>query len=84
MQSLKNFRYYIGSTDHIQKRLDQHNKGYVKSTKNMRPWQLKVFVKRDSLLEARKDEYRLKKYKNRAILEKVISDGILPWEHRKG
>ena len=82
LQSLKNSRYYIGSTDDMNRRLTQHNKGYVKSTENMRPWKLKAFVKKETLQEARKAELRLKRYKSRVILEKVISDGVLPWDFK--
>ena len=33
-------RIYIGQTDLLQRRLDEHNKGRVKSTKSEIPWKL--------------------------------------------
>lgn len=81
LESEKNFKYYIGSTDDLFRRFKEHNSGRVASTKNFRPWIVKAFIKCGSLAEARSSEYRLKKYKRRDILEKVIKDKILPWNY---
>ena len=40
LYSLSNDRYYIGQTNDLDKRLERHNKGYVKSTKGFRPWEI--------------------------------------------
>jgi putative endonuclease len=37
LKSLKDGRFYYGSTEDIDKRLNKHNKGDVKSTKHRRP-----------------------------------------------
>lgn len=37
LKSLKDSKYYYGSTGDIESRLIQHNSGKVKSTKNRRP-----------------------------------------------
>jgi putative endonuclease len=81
LESQKNNRYYVGSTDNINRRIYEHNIGKVVSTKNMRPWIVKVFIECDSLTKARSNEYRLKKYKRKDILEKVIKDKIFPWNY---
>jgi putative endonuclease len=81
LESKKSDRYYVGSTDDINRRINEHNTGRVFSTRNMRPWVVKVFVVCDSLTEARSSEYRLKKYKRKDILNKVIKDKIFPWNH---
>lgn len=81
LESEKSGRYYIGSTDDIVRRLNQHNLGSTPSTSKFRPWVLKVFIKCISLSEARVNEYRLKKYKRRDILDKVIKDKIFPWNY---
>ena len=81
LESLKNKRYYIGSTDSINRRIHEHNLGKVASTCNMRPWSLKIFIACRSLTEAKQFEYRLKKYKRKDIVEKVIIDGIFPWNY---
>ena len=81
LESEKSGRYYIGSTDNINRRIKEHNLGKVVSTKNIRPWKIKIFIECDTLTEARSSEYRLKKYKRKDILEKVIKDKIFPWNH---
>ena len=79
LKSLKNNTYYIGSTSDVDKRLAQHNSGLTYSTKKLRPLVIARFINCDSFKEAKQFEYKLKKYKRRDILEKVISDGIFPW-----
>jgi putative endonuclease len=81
LESEKNGRYYIGSTDNIDRRLHEHNLGKVTSTRNTKPWKVKIFIKCITLSEARISEYRLKKYKRKDILEKIIIDGIFPWNY---
>ena len=81
LQSSKNGNYYIGSTSDIITRIDYHNKGRVKATKNLRPWILLSFIPRSSIVEAKNAEYRLKQYKRRDIIEKVIHDKLFPWEY---
>lgn len=54
-------RHYIGITDNIEKRLDKHDTGGVRSTKFYRPWKLihaEIFVNKTL---ARKREIFLKK-----------------------
>ena len=81
LQSVKNKRYYIGSTDNVSRRIDEHNAGYVQATRNTRPFQLRVVIECLTLTEARKSEQRLKKYKRKDILTKVIKDKMFPWEY---
>lgn len=81
LQSIKNSRYYVGSTDNMNERLKIHNSGWVKATANIVPLELRVFVSCLSITEARQSEYRLKKYKRKDILEKVIKDGLFPWQY---
>jgi len=73
LESLKNGRYYIGSTVNLKKRLDQHNTGQSKYTAHTRPYVLRYFEKYKSLSEARKREYCLKRMKSRKYLEWMIN-----------
>ena len=54
-------QYYIGQTKNIQKRLELHNRGLVRSTKHRRPLSLVGVEKHNSVSEARWREYTLKK-----------------------
>jgi putative endonuclease len=84
LQSDKNKSYYIGSTIDIGKRLYYHNSGWVRATKNNKPFELVRFIPCRDLTEAKRAEYRFKKYKRRDIIERTIRDGIFPWEYNEG
>ncbi|PIZ66550.1 excinuclease ABC subunit C [Candidatus Roizmanbacteria bacterium CG_4_9_14_0_2_um_filter_39_13] len=77
LQSIKTGSYYIGSTINTENRLEKHNKGYVASTKNGRPWDLKISQKYQSITQAKNIEYRLKRLKRRDYIEKMIKDGYI-------
>ena len=66
-------RYYIGYSSNPEKRLaDRHNAGLVKSTKPGKPYKLVAKKLYNTELEARAEELRLKKAKNRKYLEYLI------------
>ncbi|MBS1632877.1 MAG: GIY-YIG nuclease family protein [Bacteroidetes bacterium] len=65
-------RYYIGYAADIDARLLRHNAGTVTATKNCRPYVLKASKSFSTEIEARREEARLKKAKNRKYLEWLI------------
>ena len=58
-------RLYIGQTKDMNERLDRHNKGYVRSTKNHRPWKVLFCKNFPSRSEAVVAERKLKNLKSR-------------------
>ncbi len=74
LKSLKTNRFYIGSTINFEKRFNKHQLGYVKSTKNGRPWKKLLVQKYNSIKQAKMIEYRLKKLKRKDYIEKIIKD----------
>lgn len=74
IRSLKNKNWvYIGSTSNLEKRIKNHNKGEVHSTKNRKPFELiyhEIYVK---LSDARKREKQIKtnRSKKEDILKKI-------------
>lgn len=74
LKSLVNNRYYIGSTQNIDRRIREHNLGKSKYTKLTRPFELVFKAEFDSIAEARKIEYKLKSLKSRKVLEQIITD----------
>ncbi|EKD49236.1 MAG: hypothetical protein ACD_63C00213G0006 [uncultured bacterium] len=60
LKSLKNVYIYVGISDNPRRRIEQHNKGYNKTTKSYRPFQIIMIEKYDSRIEARKREKYLK------------------------
>ncbi|MDP2668516.1 MAG: GIY-YIG nuclease family protein [bacterium] len=75
LQSEKNGRFYIGSTNDLDGRITEHNSGKTKSLKYIRP--LKIVFKKEysTMEEAHKMELHLKKLKNKVILERIIAEG---------
>lgn len=51
---------YIGSTNDLKKRIIEHNKGRVKSTKNKRPYELVYYEAYKSEEDSRRREKMLK------------------------
>ena len=77
LQSLKNFRYYIGSTNDLERRVIEHNSGHTSYDRANKPFQLLFHQTYSSLKEARKIEKKIKKAKSKKLLEQIILDGII-------
>ncbi|MGB1247790.1 MAG: GIY-YIG nuclease family protein, partial [Chitinophagales bacterium] len=60
LKSNNHWRFYVGFTQNIKKRLKEHNNGYTKSTKGYRPWSLFFFEEIPTRIDARKREKYLK------------------------
>ncbi len=63
-------RIYIGFSDDVKRRLNEHNEGRSKSTKNRGPWTLMGFIETKSRNEAMKLEKKLKSFKRK---DRVLS-----------
>ena len=74
LKSLRSSKYYIGSTENLDKRLKLHNTGKVRSTKSDMPWQRIYFESFESLSNARKRELQIKNWKSRKAIEHLISN----------
>ena len=70
----KNFtdKYYLGSCENPQLRIEQHNKGLNKSTATHKPWKCILVINVGSVQEARKIEYYIKKNKESLNIKTVI------------
>jgi putative endonuclease len=44
LQSERTGRFYIGMTDHLLRRFNQHRRGYNKSTRGRGPWQMPYYA----------------------------------------
>ena len=65
-------RYYIGSTENLDRRLNDHNGGRTSSTRGKGPWTLKWSKQFSTRSEAVSEENRLKARKSRIYLEQLI------------
>jgi putative endonuclease len=68
-------RLYTGSTTDLSRRLAQHRQGHTHSTKRMSALELVFSQEFSDLAVARKIELRLKKFRRKDFLEKIIRDG---------
>ena len=73
IQSQKSERYYIGHTQNILVRLDYHNNGKVKATKNKGPWVLVYEENFETKLEANRRELEIKSKKSKRYIESLIN-----------
>ena len=67
-------RYYIGTTNNVKRRLEEHNSGVVKSTAPYKPWKLIRIEKYADIAEATKREHFLKNKHSRRIIEIIVAD----------
>jgi len=74
LKSIKDDNFYIGWTNNLKDRLEEHNEGLVRSTKNRRPLKLTYYeaclVKEDAI----KREKSLKTGFGRAYLNRRLSN----------
>ena len=70
--SEKDQRFYIGQTGDLQKRLERHRKGYVKSTRNRRPLILLYQQTFSSRSEAMRQEKYFKSGAGHRQLKKIL------------
>ncbi len=61
LESLKDKKFYIGSTSNLKRRLDEHNCGKNVSTKYRKPFKLVYFEQFSTINEARWREHLFKK-----------------------
>ncbi len=69
--------FYIGASHDVEKRIQEHNDGKTKATKNKGPWIVKFKQFYPTLKEAKQIEYKLKKLKRRDYIAKIIQEGII-------
>lgn len=77
LKSKKDNKFYIGSTNDLQRRLNEHNMGLIFSTKARIPFEIVYYEAYKSERDARKREHNLK-LRSRAFaqLEKRIKESI--------
>ena len=83
--STKLDKYYIGSTDDVPKRLEEHNNVKYKNayTKNGGECELKMFFSCDLSKDAYFMERYIKRMKSRKFIEKIILDPNIFYQIRR-
>jgi putative endonuclease len=65
-------RYYVGRTENIEKRIEDHNAGRSTYTRRGRPWRLVYQEEFERKAEAIDREIEIKKRKSRRYIEKLV------------
>jgi putative endonuclease len=69
-------RYYVGSTTDVARRMSQHARGQTHTTKRIGDTFELVFTQKfDSIDQARKVERKIKSWKRKDFIQKIIKDG---------
>ncbi len=76
LKSERTSRYYVGSTDDLVRRLQEHNAGKTPSTRNKGPWRILYSETFQTHSEARSREAKIKSWKSRAYMERVLGLGV--------
>ena len=73
----RNGKFYVGSTDNLERRFKQHKNGHTQTTRNMNDFEIVLKQEYESLKLARKIELKIKKLKRKDYIEKMINDGYI-------
>ncbi|HKJ45374.1 MAG TPA: GIY-YIG nuclease family protein [Balneolales bacterium] len=73
LYSSKRDTFYIGSTNDLQRRLNEHNNHHTPSTRGGEPWELVYQEDFENKSDARKRERAIKAKKSRSYIEYLIN-----------
>ena len=71
LKSISKQTYYIGHTKNVDVRLTRHNRGYVRSTKYGRPWEIVHIELCATKKKAFQREMQIKSYKGGVAFKKL-------------
>jgi putative endonuclease len=72
LKSLRDNSYYVGSTQDLNSRLERHNQGRSKYTKNKIPWDLEYSEEFQDRVSALRRENSIKRQKSREFIESLV------------
>ncbi len=73
LQNTVSRRFYIGSTNNLERRISEHNRGQTRSTRQKGIWELKYKEKFLTSLEAKRREFKIKSYKGGEAFKKLFA-----------
>ena len=76
LQSDSTGHFYVGSTDDLERRVSEHLRGHSPATRNRGPWKLVYKEKFTTLLEARRRELEIKKWKSSGLIKVLIAKAV--------
>jgi putative endonuclease len=76
LQSQRSGKFYIGSTDDLDRRLSEHARNHTPSTRGRGPWVLVHKEEFGSLIEARRRELEVKRWKSARMIQALIRSSV--------
>ena len=76
LQSESTGRYYVGSTTDLKRRLSEHGRDHTPSTRNRGPWKLVHREEYATLLDARRREAEIKRWKSSKLIAALIARSV--------
>jgi putative endonuclease len=76
LQSEATGRFYVGSTDDLQRRLSEHQRGHTLSTRGRGPWKLAYREGFATLIDARRRESEIKRWKSSKMIQALILSSV--------
>jgi len=76
LYSIKHDHIYIGQTNNLEVRLQEHNSGICKSTKHYIPFQVIYYEEFQTRSESMKREKELKSHKGRDFIRALLNGGV--------
>ena len=73
LQSETSGKFYVGSTDDLDRRISKHARGHTPSTRGRDPWKLVYKEEFATLLEVRRRELAIKRWKSSRMIRALIS-----------
>jgi putative endonuclease len=74
LQSQTNGRYYVGSTNDLERRLSEHRRSHSLATRGRGPWNVVYQESFPTLLEARRRELQIKGWKSSKLITALIEE----------
>ena len=69
-------RFYVGSTDDLQRRMSEHLRGHSPATRGRGPWKLVYQKHFDTLIGARRRELEIKHWKSAKMIQALVARDI--------
>ena len=76
LQSKSSDQFYVGSTNDLTRRLSEHNRSHSLATRGRGPWELIYQEMCETLLDARRRELQIKKWKSAARIRELIQNSV--------
>jgi putative endonuclease len=76
LQSESTGRFYVGSTDDLEKRISEHRRGKDLATRGRGPWKLVYQEQFEILADARRREYEIKQWKSAKLIRVLIRSSV--------